>query len=83
MSKIREWLKSPDASSNYVSAVNKMTEGTGVWLVQDSRFQDWKKHGGLMWLQGKGDIFICVNSSSRIFSYINLIIAGSGKTFLT
>ncbi|THU80608.1 hypothetical protein K435DRAFT_809757 [Dendrothele bispora CBS 962.96] len=53
LSKIKDWLKTPDSSSNFVSAVNKMTEGTGVWLVQNPQYQNWKENHGVMWLQGR------------------------------
>ena len=55
LSKIKEWLKAPDSSSNNISTVNKMTEGKGGWLVQDNRIQNWIENNGLQWLQGRGE----------------------------
>jgi len=54
LSKIKDWLKPPDPSTNFVNATNKMTEGTGAWLLQDWSFQNWETDAGLMWLQGQG-----------------------------
>ncbi|THU89419.1 hypothetical protein K435DRAFT_841841 [Dendrothele bispora CBS 962.96] len=51
---IRAWINPPDPSANYVTACDKMTEGTGLWLIQDERFKKWMKNGNLLWLQGKG-----------------------------
>ncbi|THU94793.1 hypothetical protein K435DRAFT_860188 [Dendrothele bispora CBS 962.96] len=50
---IRAWINPPDSSTNYVTACDKMTEGTGLWLIQDERFRKWMKNGNLLWLQGK------------------------------
>ncbi|THU92272.1 hypothetical protein K435DRAFT_213382 [Dendrothele bispora CBS 962.96] len=51
---IRAWINPPDPSANYVTAYDKMTEGTGLWLLQDERFKRWMEDGKLLWLQGKG-----------------------------
>ncbi|THU93361.1 hypothetical protein K435DRAFT_193811 [Dendrothele bispora CBS 962.96] len=50
------WINPPDCSANFVAACDKMTEGTGMWLIEDSRFKKWltNDHGKLFWLQGKG-----------------------------
>jgi hypothetical protein len=37
-----------------------MTEGTGMWLMQDPRLTDWKANGGLLWLQGKGEMIFLI-----------------------
>ena len=52
--KIWKWINPPDSSQNFVEAANKITEGTGIWFVQDARFIQWKDNGHLLWLQGKG-----------------------------
>ncbi|THU85224.1 hypothetical protein K435DRAFT_869504 [Dendrothele bispora CBS 962.96] len=42
-----------------------MTEGTGLWLVNDGNFEEWKNQGGLFWLQGKagsGKTFLCTSA---------------------
>ena len=52
--KIRKWINAPDPSVNFVAAHDKVTEGTGVWFIQDSKFKKWENEGGFLWLQGKG-----------------------------
>ncbi|THU85193.1 hypothetical protein K435DRAFT_926207 [Dendrothele bispora CBS 962.96] len=62
---IRKWIGAPDPSTNFVAACNKMTEGTGLWLVNSQEFQEWKSQGGLFWLQGKagsGKTFLCTTA---------------------
>ncbi|KAF5334025.1 hypothetical protein D9758_017416 [Tetrapyrgos nigripes] len=64
-SKIQEWIDAPNPSINFNAAYNKMTKGTGVWLLEDSRFNEWKDEGGLLWLQGKagsGKTFLCTKA---------------------
>ncbi|THU79930.1 hypothetical protein K435DRAFT_941792 [Dendrothele bispora CBS 962.96] len=71
---IRKWIGAPDPSTNFVAACNKMTEGTGLWLVNDRNFQEWKSQGGLFWLQGKagsGKTFLCTTAIKTL--------KGSGK----
>ncbi|THV04261.1 hypothetical protein K435DRAFT_905898 [Dendrothele bispora CBS 962.96] len=62
--KIREWLDAPDSSFNYANARGKSTKNTGMWLVNNARFQKWKNNGGILWLQGQagsGKTFLCTN----------------------
>ncbi|KAF5342987.1 hypothetical protein D9758_013664 [Tetrapyrgos nigripes] len=64
-SKIQEWIDAPNPSVNFNAAYNKITEGTGVWLLEDSRFNEWKNNGSLLWLQGKagsGKTFLCTKA---------------------
>ncbi|KAF5337851.1 hypothetical protein D9758_016129 [Tetrapyrgos nigripes] len=53
MDNIKKWINAPDSSVNFNAAYDKMTEGTGEWLLNDSRLIQWKESGGLLWLQGK------------------------------
>jgi hypothetical protein len=76
-----KWINAPDTSVNYNAAYEKITEGTGMWLMQDPRFTDWKANGGLLWLQGKGDMIFLI-TLYIILKNFDLFIAGSGKTFL-
>ena len=47
------WLRAPDPSSNHKSARQTRHRGTGEWLLNDTRFQDWKtKSASLLWLCG-------------------------------
>ncbi|KAF5336208.1 hypothetical protein D9758_017771 [Tetrapyrgos nigripes] len=50
---MQKWINAPDSSVNFNAAYDKMTEGTGEWLLNDSRLIQWKESGGLLWLQGK------------------------------
>ncbi|KAF5347390.1 hypothetical protein D9758_011303 [Tetrapyrgos nigripes] len=50
---IQSWINAPNPSSNFIAAYDKITEGTGEWLLKDSKFVEWKQKGGLLWLQGK------------------------------
>ncbi|KAF5337540.1 hypothetical protein D9758_016675 [Tetrapyrgos nigripes] len=34
LSKIKKWINAPDPSLNYNAAYEKMSEGTGVWLLE-------------------------------------------------
>ncbi|KAF5310511.1 hypothetical protein D9758_019073 [Tetrapyrgos nigripes] len=64
MDKIKDWLKAPDPFANYNAAYEKMTKGTGEWLLKDSRLIQWKENGGLLRLQGKagsGKTFLLTN----------------------
>ncbi|THU93972.1 hypothetical protein K435DRAFT_799243 [Dendrothele bispora CBS 962.96] len=66
---IRKWIGAPDPSTNFVAARNKMTEGTGLWLVNDGNFEEWKNQGGLFWLQGKagsGKTFLCTTAINTL-----------------
>ncbi|KAF5337879.1 hypothetical protein D9758_016142 [Tetrapyrgos nigripes] len=53
MDNIKKWINAPDSSFNFNAAYDKMTKGTGEWLLNDSRLIQWKERGGLLWLQGK------------------------------
>ncbi|THU85370.1 hypothetical protein K435DRAFT_843289 [Dendrothele bispora CBS 962.96] len=88
---IRKWIGAPDPSTNFVAACNKMTEGTGFWLVNDKKFQEWKSQGGLFWLQGKagsGKTFLCTTAiktlqdSSRLvfYFYFDSLDSSESKT---
>ncbi|KAE9391239.1 hypothetical protein BT96DRAFT_945541 [Gymnopus androsaceus JB14] len=52
--KIRDWLKAPDCSTNFNTAANKKTAGTGTWIIKHQKYIEWKNNGGLLWIQGKG-----------------------------
>ncbi|KAE9392297.1 hypothetical protein BT96DRAFT_944734 [Gymnopus androsaceus JB14] len=53
--KIRDWLKAPDCSTNFDTAANKKTAGTGSWIIEHPKYIKWKNNGGLLWIQGKGE----------------------------
>ncbi|KAF5343349.1 hypothetical protein D9758_014173 [Tetrapyrgos nigripes] len=50
---IQSWIDAPNPSINFIAAYDKITVGTGEWLLKDSRLIEWKEKGGLLWLQGK------------------------------
>lgn len=52
-SEIRQWLKPPDASSNYYESIKKRYQATGLWFVQGPSFATWlTKPDSLLWLHG-------------------------------
>ncbi|KAE9403698.1 hypothetical protein BT96DRAFT_482382 [Gymnopus androsaceus JB14] len=51
--KIRGWLKAPDCSTNFDTAANKKTAGTGMWIIEHPQYIEWNNNGGLLWIQGK------------------------------
>ncbi|THU87138.1 hypothetical protein K435DRAFT_867589 [Dendrothele bispora CBS 962.96] len=68
-----------------------MTEGTGLWLMNDGKFQEWKSQDGLFWLQGKagsGKTFLCTtaiktlkNSGNPVFYfYFDSLDSSQSKT---
>ena len=56
MKNIRDWLKAPDCSVNFKTAKNKKMKGTGMWITEHPKFIQWKNAGGLLWIQGKGEL---------------------------
>ncbi|KAE9386152.1 hypothetical protein BT96DRAFT_549491 [Gymnopus androsaceus JB14] len=53
---IRDWLKAPDCFVNFKTAKNKKMKGTGMWITEHPKFIQWKNTGGLLWIQGKGEL---------------------------
>jgi len=52
-SRIRDWLKAPDASVEYNRACKKRHPGTGLWLVEGSSFSSWLENlNSFLWLNG-------------------------------
>jgi hypothetical protein len=56
-SQIRRWLH-PDgveSEANFAAALNQRTNGTGTWLLDSQKFQEWSTTGGsCIWLYGIG-----------------------------
>ena len=47
------WLKAPDATIDHNGACLKKHPGTGLWLINDSRFSKWLIEGNsILWLNG-------------------------------
>ncbi|KAE9393267.1 hypothetical protein BT96DRAFT_924124 [Gymnopus androsaceus JB14] len=51
--KIHDWLKAPDCSVNFQTAVDKKTGGTGQWIVDHYEYKNWKESSTVLWIQGK------------------------------
>ncbi|ETS85999.1 hypothetical protein PFICI_04024 [Pestalotiopsis fici W106-1] len=50
---IREWLKAPDASTNFNEACKMKHAGTGMWFIKSSSFANWlHQSSSFLWLQG-------------------------------
>jgi hypothetical protein len=56
-SQIRRWLH-PDgieSEANFTAALNQRTTGTGTWLLDSQKFQEWSTtEGSCIWLYGIG-----------------------------
>ncbi|KAF9062563.1 hypothetical protein BDP27DRAFT_278804 [Rhodocollybia butyracea] len=51
---IRNWLKAPDPSINFVTACDKKTSGTGEWILSQPEYIHWCQGAAqLLWIQGK------------------------------
>ncbi|KAJ3831853.1 hypothetical protein F5878DRAFT_635883 [Lentinula raphanica] len=57
-SKLKEWLAAPDCSTNYTAALNKRVGGTGQWIFEDPTYLEWKKGGSILWIHGKGNVYL-------------------------
>ncbi|KAF9060541.1 ankyrin repeat-containing domain protein [Rhodocollybia butyracea] len=54
VSAIRDWLKAPDPSTNFVAAYDKKTAGTGEWILSHSEYVKWcQGEPGILWILGK------------------------------
>ncbi|KAE9395972.1 hypothetical protein BT96DRAFT_942010 [Gymnopus androsaceus JB14] len=52
---IKDWLEAPDCFTNFNTAANKKTAGTGMWILEHPKYIEWNNNGGLLWIQGKGE----------------------------
>ena len=80
--KILEWLSPDDFEETHGRHFEKRFENTGQWLLDDSRFRNWRDEAqsGLLWCYGARKLLLY---TCLLCIYINLyIIAGSGKTVL-
>ncbi|KIW99546.1 uncharacterized protein Z518_11285 [Rhinocladiella mackenziei CBS 650.93] len=50
--RLSQWLRLPDPSTNYHTALQKRHPETGLWLLNGQDFRDWKSSTSLMWLHG-------------------------------
>lgn len=53
LSKICSWLSAPDPSTNYHKAHKQRQAETGLWLLQNAKFAEWKEGAASrLWLYG-------------------------------
>ncbi|KAM0719563.1 hypothetical protein Q7P37_003693 [Cladosporium fusiforme] len=61
--KLTEWLVAPDPGTNHESARQRHEPQTGIWLLQDDRYQAWKSGSTrCLWAYGKagcGKTILC------------------------
>jgi hypothetical protein len=51
--KIREWLSTPDPSTNYQKALKQRQDDTGLWFLQSDQYTKWKTDtASSLWLYG-------------------------------
>ncbi|KAK6543588.1 hypothetical protein TWF694_000331 [Orbilia ellipsospora] len=50
--KIQKWLSPTDPSTNHNEALQKCHKGSGSWFLKETKFNEWKKHGSFLWLNG-------------------------------
>ncbi|RAO72488.1 uncharacterized protein BHQ10_008500 [Talaromyces amestolkiae] len=51
--KIVKWLSAPNASFDHTHALRMKTENTGSWLIDNYRYQEWKRTAGSsFWMYG-------------------------------
>ena len=50
---IKQWLRAPDPSLNHYTALRDRCADTGVWLLKEKTFIEWKlTSGSFLWLHG-------------------------------
>jgi hypothetical protein len=50
-----KWLSDEDFSARYNDIRRRHEESTGIWLIENDRYNDWKKRpSSFLWLYGKG-----------------------------
>ena len=76
--KYRKWLIPSDPSTNQKNAIEKHHPDTGLWLLEHSKYKDWKqKSNSFMWIHG-----ICEKCQCDSYVSIDIVAAGAGKTIL-
>ncbi|KAJ3969371.1 hypothetical protein EV361DRAFT_355723 [Lentinula raphanica] len=56
--KLQDWLAAPDCSINFATALNQRVVGTGQWILNNPIYLEWEKKGSILWIQGKGCLFL-------------------------
>jgi hypothetical protein len=77
---IERWLSPPDPSTNYINALEKRYEDTGLWFLQSDSFMEWKtRRNSFLWLHGIPGCGKTILSSAIIEDLKNFL---SSKTVL-
>jgi hypothetical protein len=50
---LRNWLSSPDPSTNHIILCGAQHQGTSQWFFRGNLFEVWKTSGSLLWVHGK------------------------------
>lgn len=53
-------------------AASMRTTGTGQWILHHPRYKNWRAEGGILWIQGKGElkIDICKQKKKMGFTFM-------------
>ena len=62
--KLRKWLAPPNPSINHNIACDIQHDGSATWLIQGTRFEEWKMNGSLLWIRGNRTPTLLVLPSS-------------------
>ncbi|KAN0134105.1 hypothetical protein V8E53_008110 [Lactarius tabidus] len=73
---LKNWLSSPDPSTNHVILCSAQHQGTANWFFRGSLFEEWKSTGSLLWIHGKPGSGKSVLCSAVIQDITNLRDAG-------
>jgi hypothetical protein len=52
------WLCPPNAEDSYSVAASRRCPGTCLWIFDHPTYRQWTRDGGMLWLQGLGEIFM-------------------------
>jgi hypothetical protein len=61
---LASWLSPPDPFINYNTASDAHHDGTGMWFIESSTFQNWKESTSLIWINGKRTSFSTLSARS-------------------
>jgi hypothetical protein len=50
---LRQWVPSPDPSTNHSIACGIQHDGSAQWFFRGRIFSEWKSTGSLLWIYGK------------------------------
>jgi NACHT domain len=76
---LRKWLSPPDPLVNHDTAFTVHHKSTAAWFFEGSVFNEWKSTPSLLWIHGKGLLFL---DSTTPQLMVSIFVAGSGKSVL-